>query len=311
MTPARVLLFALSLCASCTFTRAPLPLPASFQTLESAVEEGASSTAYLGLETELNQPDDAFSLDIPPGVRIVAVEEGSPAAQAGVAVGDTLLQLDGRATDDPARLDTLLAGYEEAKEVLLEIQRGSAVMEATVQLEMRSASTLRHLYHIDRGLLRAAFRDDANGLPEVVRIAAESPLGPAGVRVGDVIHEFQGQDPGSAQEFVRRARLSLEPGDPMTLVVVGPKGSRRTIETAAWDPGTAWTEFSLWPLFSWTRELGQNRGEFRVGTLLITDLFRYSRDGEEREYSILSLLHWESGELVLEEGLDQPSESRP
>lgn len=311
MTPNRVLLFALLAFGSCTFTQAPLPLPPSFQTLESAVEEGASQRAYLGLETELNQPEDVFSLDIPPGVRVVQVEEDSPAAKAGLVVGDTLLSFDGMPTDDPARLQTLLAGVEQAKEVKLEVQRGSAVLEASVSLEMRSASSLRALYHIDRGLLRAAFRDDVRGLPEVVQLAPESPLGPAGVRVGDVIHSFQGTDPGSAEEFVRRARLSLEPGDPMVLEVVGPKGSRRVIETHAWDPGTAWTEFALWPIFAWTRELGQDRGEFRIGTLLITDLFRYSRDGEEREYSILSLLHWETGELVLEEGLDLSSESRP
>ncbi|MGB0952298.1 MAG: PDZ domain-containing protein [Planctomycetota bacterium] len=311
MTPARVLLIATLTFGSCTFTQAPLPLPPSFQTLESAVEEGASHKAYLGLETELNQPEDVFSLDIPPGVRVVHVEEDSPAANAGMVIGDTLLTFDGMPTDDPARLETLLAAVEQAGEVKLELQRGSAVLEATVQLEMRSTSRLRALYHIDRGLLRAAFRNNPRGLPEVVKIAPESPLGPAGVRVGDVIHAFQGMDPGSAEEFVRRARLSLEPGDPVVLEVVGPKGSRRVIETFAWDPGTAWTEFALWPIFSWTRELGQNRGEFRIGTLLITDLFRYSRDGEEREYSILSLLHWETGELVLEEGLDQPSESRP
>ena len=311
MTPARALLIALLLLASCTFTRTPLPLPGGFRTLESAVEEGSGSVAFLGLEAELNQPEDVFSLDLPPGIRVIGVEEGSPAAEAGLLVGDTLLSFDGQATDDPARLAVLLEGVTEAKEVVVELQRGSAVLEALVQLEMRATSRLRTLYHLDRGLLRAAFRDSPSGLPEVVQLAPESPLGAAGVRGGDVIEDFQGEDPGSAEEFVRRARLSLEPGAPIRLTVVGPKGSRRVIETEAWDPGTAWTEFSLWPLFSWTRELGQDRGEFRIGTLLITDLFRYTRDGEEREYSILSLLHWESGELVLEESLDTSSESRP
>ncbi|MHC4823764.1 MAG: PDZ domain-containing protein [Planctomycetota bacterium] len=305
MSPTRLLscLCLPAVFSACSFTREPLPLPPSFQAMESAVAEAPASSAFLGLTTELNQPEDAFSLDIPPGVRVVAVEEHSPAQAAGLAVGDIVLSFDGHPTDDPQRLTTLLDNISKQRDVVLRLQRGSEVLEADVTLEMRSNQTMRHLYHVDRGFLRAAFRDDARGLPEVVEMAAESPLVDAGVRKGDVILAFQGADPGSAKEFVRRARVSLHPGDPIVLIVQGPKGSQRTIETSAWDPGSALTEFGLWPLFFWSREVGRDRGEFRIGMLVITDLFRYSRDGQEKEYSILSLLQWETGELVLEDGL--------
>ncbi|MDA0666497.1 MAG: PDZ domain-containing protein [Planctomycetota bacterium] len=296
--------------ASCSFNREPLPLPPSFQALASATEEGPAGSAFLGLTTELNQAEDVFSLEMPPGVRVTAVEEGSPAEIAGVVVGDILLQFAGRATDDPQRLQALLEQITIQQSVVLRLQRGSEVVETDAALIMQDTSRVRHLYHVDRGFLRAAFRDNQEGQPQVVELAGESPLAKGGVRPGDVILSFQGQDPGSSAEFLRRAQLSLQPGDEILLTVVGPRGSRRELALDAFDPGTALTQFGLWPLFLWEREIGNDRGEFRIGRLIITDIFRYSRDGDEREYSVLSLLEWETGELVLEDNLGSNSESQ-
>jgi len=311
MTFHRMLAVALLCVASCSFTLEPLPLPPSFQALASATEEGPQQSAFLGLTVELNQPKDVFSLDMPPGVRVTEVAAGSPAASAGVAVGDTLLRFDGKATDDPQRLQTLLQATATQRSVVLRLQRGSEVVETDAALVMLDTRRVRHVFHVDRGFLRAAFRDNTDGLPQVVELAGESPLAEGGVRPGDVVLKFQGEDPGSSAEFIRRAQLSLRPGDPIVLQVMGPRGSRREIEIEAWDPGTAMTQLGLWPLFMWEREIGNDRGEFRFGRLIITDLFRYSRDGEEREYSILSLLEWETGELVLEDHLNSSMESQP
>ncbi len=296
---------------ACSFTRSPLPLPPSFQTMESVVEAAPQQTAYFGLHAELNQPEDAFSLDMPPGIRVTGVDEGSPAAEAGLQIGDILLEFNHQATDDPQRLATLLEQIHSPQKVELRIQRGSEVLATEADLVVHSTQRMRSIYHVDRGLLRAAFRDDELGRPQVVELAPASPLAESGVREGDVIVQFQGADPGSSAELVRRARLGLRPGDSIDLVVEGRQGGRRAIQTHAWDPGTALTEVGLWPLFSWSREIGRDRGEFRLGLLVITDLFRYRRDGEERDYSILSLLHWQTGELVLEDGLKPTTSQQP
>lgn len=311
MTPKPIFVCALLFAASCSFHREPLPLPPSFQALASATEDAPLQSAFLGLSAELNQSEDVFSLEMPPGVRVTAVESGSPAEGAGVAVGDILLKFDGKATDDPQRLETLLEQITHQKSVVLRLQRGTEVVETDASLVMQDTRRVRHVYHVDRGFLRAAFRDNAEGLPEVVELAEESPLVEAGVRAGDVVLKFQDQDPGSAAELVRRAQLGLRPGDAVLITVVGPRGSRRDLAFDAFDPGTAWTQLGIWPLFLWEREIGNDRGEFRIGRFIITDLFRYARDGEEREYSILSLVEWESGELVLEDNLGSTSESQP
>ncbi len=300
-TPTIALVLALSTLGGCAFTSEPLPLPASFYAMETAVDSAARQEAFLGLEVELNEPEDVFSLEAPPGVRIVAVADDSPAALAGLTPGDILLSFDGRATDDPQRLAKLLESITAAGAVELEFQRGSKVLSVPVNLTMHSTSAARYLYHVDRGLLRAAFRDNNEGLPQIAGIDAASPFADAGLAAGDVIVMFQGDDPGSSAEFVRRVRLSVQPGDTLQLVIRDEGGYEHDVEINAWSPGDVVTEFALWPVFSWEREIGADRGEFAIGTFIITDLFRYRRDGHECYYSILSLLTWETGELILEE----------
>ena len=291
----------LSVCCSCAFQSEPLPLPSSFYAMESAVDSSARQEAFLGLEVELNEAEDMFSLDAPPGVRVVQVVADSPAEHAGLAAGDILLTFAGRATDDPQRLAKLLEEVTEASTVEVEFQRGNQVFSAQVALIMHSTSAARYLYHVDRGLLRAAFRNNQEGLPQVVELDLMSPLLAAGVKVGDILLRFQGEDPGSAAEFVRRVRLNVQPGEPLSLVVQSENGDKREIETNAWSPDEVMTGIALWPVFSWEREIGADRGEFAIGTFIITDLFRYRRDGHESYYSILSLFTWETGELILEE----------
>ena len=286
----------------CAFTHTPRPLPPSFYAMEATVDRSSRQVAYLGLAVELREAEDLFSLDTPPGVRVVAVEADSPAEAAGLVVGDILLEFERLPTDDPQRLAHLLEGIQVEGEVTLQIQRGQEVLEVDTKLVLRSTNEARYLYHVDRALLRAAFRDDAEGRPQVVELDPVSPLLAAGVKVGESILRFQGEDAGSSAEFVRRARLGLQPGSPIALVVRDAEGAERSLGFLAWDPETVLTEFSLWPLFEWRTEIGTQRGEFAIGTLFLTDLFRYRRDGNERYYSILTIFHWETGELILEEG---------
>ena len=136
MTPKHLVVCALLFAASCSFNREPLPLPPSFQALASATEDAPLRSAFLGLTTELNQSEDAFSLEMPPGVRVTGVETGSPAEAAGVAVGDILLHFDGKATDDPQRLETLLEQITSQQSVVLRLQRGTEVVETDASLVM-------------------------------------------------------------------------------------------------------------------------------------------------------------------------------
>ncbi len=74
------------------------------------------------------------------GLLLTGVEEGSPAARAGLMVGDILLSLDGVAVEEAGDLMPLLEEERIGTEVSARFVRGGAVREVTVTLGARSAA---------------------------------------------------------------------------------------------------------------------------------------------------------------------------
>ena len=63
---------------------------------------------------------------------VVGVTSGSPAAAAGVLVGDVLLEFDGHPVEAPEELLDLLLGDRVGRKVTLKVLRGGASAELTV-----------------------------------------------------------------------------------------------------------------------------------------------------------------------------------
>ncbi len=175
------------------------------------------------------------------------------------------------------------------------------MLVASLKLEIKTDSVLRSKYFVERGLVRAAFTDNDEGYPQIAALDADSPLLNAGAKVGDLIVLFQGDDPGSSFELVRRIRLGVAPGQEIVLKLLNADGAARKLSFKAWQPQNFVTEVGLWPLFYWQRSPGLDKGVFTLGNLVLIDLFSYKRDGLEREYSIAGVFHWKTGELILEE----------
>ena len=64
---------------------------------------------------------------------------GSPAAAAGMLVGDVLLDFDGHAVESPEDLLDLLVGDRVGREVRLRVLRGGAASELAVKVGERPA----------------------------------------------------------------------------------------------------------------------------------------------------------------------------
>ncbi len=69
------------------------------------------------------------------GAEIVSVEPASPAALAGLAKGDVIGAVDGRAITSPAQLRTLLAIMPAGTEIEVRFRRGDATMQARLRIE--------------------------------------------------------------------------------------------------------------------------------------------------------------------------------
>jgi len=274
------------------------------------VEEQQGAHGWLGLEVAPNESESLEELEVRPGVRVTRVDPGSPGKESGILPGDILLRFDGTPVNDPDRLESLLLGIREDSTATLEIQRGTAVLAIDVSIKVRETDGRRLLYHIERLLVRAAFRNGSGpgAYPVVVRILEDSPLKSAGVLEGDEIVAFQGMDPGSAGELVRRMGLELTPGEEASLRIRRPGIPDRDIHFHAWDPGRITTASSFWPFYSWTWDPASNREEFILGDLFLLSLYRRVRTGNEVQTCVLSLISWESGEPLLEGGVSPPGE---
>ncbi|HEV8211819.1 MAG TPA: trypsin-like peptidase domain-containing protein [Vicinamibacterales bacterium] len=118
-----------------------IPAAIAWKTAATVLEHGSLKRGYLGLA---GQP-----VALPEGQRgadgrenallVVGVTAGSPAAAAGLLVGDLLLEFDGHHVEAPEELLDLLLGDRVGKTVPLKVLRGGTVAELTVTIGERPA----------------------------------------------------------------------------------------------------------------------------------------------------------------------------
>jgi S1-C subfamily serine protease len=118
-----------------------IPAAIAWKTAATVLEHGSLKRGYLGLA---GQP-----VALPEGQRgadgrenallVVGVTAGSPAAAAGLLVGDVLLEFDGHHVEAPEELLDLLLGDRVGKTVPLKVLRGGTVAELTVTIGERPA----------------------------------------------------------------------------------------------------------------------------------------------------------------------------
>lgn len=94
---------------------------------------------YLGVQLLDLTPElrEHFGVDEDRGVLVAKVLEDSPAATAGVEVGDILLSVDGEAIEHVRDLSIRVAGKEEGEEVELEVWHDGRIQDTRVAVEQR------------------------------------------------------------------------------------------------------------------------------------------------------------------------------
>jgi S1-C subfamily serine protease len=116
-----------------------IPASIAWQTAAGVLEHGGLKRGYLGISGQSARlaahQKDAIGRD--EALVVVGVPPGSPAASAGLLVGDVLFELDGHAVDSPEHLLDLLAGYRVGREAALRVLRGGAAMDVRVTIGER------------------------------------------------------------------------------------------------------------------------------------------------------------------------------
>ncbi len=118
---------------------AAIPVAAIAKSVAALLADGKIQSAYLGIgvQSALLPEAMAGSLGQEAGLLIVSVEPDSPAAAAGLLVGDILTALQGEPLEDVAELQMLLARLEAGSEIASSYARGGEMRAGSVVVGSR------------------------------------------------------------------------------------------------------------------------------------------------------------------------------
>jgi serine protease Do len=199
-------------------------------------EHGRVTRGLLGVTIQSVTPDLAknFGASQPEGALVSSVREGSPAARAGVKVGDIVVEFDGHKIGRSTDLSRIVAATPVGRTVTMKVLRdGKLVVLSPAVARMddkeEAAGSEAEGGEGPRGKLGLAVEPltpeaarelgtaQTQGL--VVRDVAEgSPAAEAGIRRGDVITEVN-RRPVKSVEDLRRAVETRAKGQPTVLLV--------------------------------------------------------------------------------------------
>jgi S1-C subfamily serine protease len=122
-------------------TSVAIPASIAWHTAAAILEHGGLKRGYLGIAGQpvrLSGRQRVGEREV--GLLVISVTPGAPAADAGLLVGDVILELDGQPVESPENLFDLLVGDRVAKRVTLKVHRGGTVVDASVTIGERPKS---------------------------------------------------------------------------------------------------------------------------------------------------------------------------
>jgi S1-C subfamily serine protease len=115
-----------------------IPVDIAWRTAATLLEHGTLKRGYLGIAGQpASLPDTQQIQGRAQALLVVGVTSGSPAAAAGVLVGDLLLEFDGHPLSSPEDLLDLLVGDRIGRSVTLRALRGQTPVDLTVTVGER------------------------------------------------------------------------------------------------------------------------------------------------------------------------------
>jgi S1-C subfamily serine protease len=116
-----------------------IPAAIAWKTAATVLEHGSLKRGYLGLAGQpVALPENQRSTDgREQALLVVGVTSGSPAAAAGMLVGDLLLEFDGHQVESPEDLLDLLVGDRVGRTITIRALRGGAIVDLSVTVGER------------------------------------------------------------------------------------------------------------------------------------------------------------------------------
>ena len=189
-----------------------IPIDVVMKVQDQIVKHGKVQRGRLGISIqELNQSlADSFGMDKPSGALISSVEDGGPAAKAGLMPGDVILALNGKEISSSSELPPLVADIRPGEPAKLRVWRKGGARDIEVKVgaikETKDASA--DSKEADHGRLGLALRkltpDERRQLDGQNGLLVENVSGAAaraGIRPGDVVLSVNGEPVSSVEQL--------------------------------------------------------------------------------------------------------------
>ncbi|MGH7483561.1 MAG: Do family serine endopeptidase [Longimicrobiales bacterium] len=219
-----------------------IPISLAEKIAADLIEYGYVRRPQLGvLVQEITEVDaEVYGLASVSGAEVVQVLPSSPAARAGLQIGDVIVALDGESIGTDTELITRLAQLQPHQRVELSVFRDGEMREISVELGEFDRPEPRQEEIVARASAQDLLGFSATRLtPQLARefefqpgresgvvITGVAPFGTArnaGVIPGMIVLRINGQEIESAAD-IERIGEDLEPGDAISLVVIPPIG---------------------------------------------------------------------------------------
>ncbi|HTY99970.1 MAG TPA: DegQ family serine endoprotease [Rhodocyclaceae bacterium] len=188
-----------------------IPIDVAMKVERQLLDHGKISRGRLGvLIQEMNQPlAESFGLKKAEGALVASVEDGSPAAKAGIEAGDVILKFDGKEIGHSSDLPPLVADLAPGTAAKLTIWRQGAKQEIALAVgEMQAAKAERTPAAAEGGRLGIAVRpltpeekNQVGTMGLLVEDVADGPAAKAGIEPDDVILAVNGQKVASIEQL--------------------------------------------------------------------------------------------------------------
>ncbi|MGQ0486020.1 MAG: Do family serine endopeptidase [Hyphomicrobiales bacterium] len=213
-----------------------IPASTAQDVIASLKENGAVTRGWLGVQIQPVTEDIAEGLGLSEakGAVVSGVTEDSPALQAGLKAGDTIVKLDGREVTDARDLARKVARIAPGKAVPVTIVRDGKTVELAVKIgvmpddpKMAGTKSTDEKTSLTALGIELAPAPDGAGV-QITGVTPGSPAADRGLKAGDVILEVAGREvnePGDVKDALqdgarKRVLMLVRSGDSQRFVAL-------------------------------------------------------------------------------------------
>lgn len=222
-----------------------IPIALAKRVASDLIEYGAVRRPRLGVSVaDVTEADaEVYGLDKIAGAEVAAVQEGTPAAKAGIRLGDVIVELDGESIATASDLTMRLARRQPGETVELTLIRDRKERKLKVELgEFETGEPRRNVRQaaaeigdilgfqaapVTPAQAREFGISEASGLV-ITRVQPASPAANAGLQPGLLLRRLNGKEITNSRDLERAAK-GIKPGDVVSVIVEVPGGDQTII----------------------------------------------------------------------------------